>query len=67
VALIDLAESALDCSNLVVCISRSIMDEEAKALMKGLGWAGFTLTTLDFLTGGVDDISEKWLFMGMEV
>ena len=35
--------------------------------MKGLQWAGFSLTTLDHWTGGVDIISNRWLFMGMEV
>lgn len=67
VALIELAEGPLDCSHMVICLDRSFPDEELKAMMKGLQWAGFSLTTLDHWTGGMDVISNQWLFMGMEV
>jgi len=67
VALIELAESPLACSHMVICIERSIPAEETKALTKGLQWAGFSLTTLDFWSAGLDVVSNKWLFMGMEV
>ncbi len=66
-ALIELAEAALGCSQLVICIDRSIPGDDATALMKGLQWAGFSLTTLDFWAGGVDVTSKKWAFMGMEL
>jgi len=66
-ALIELAEAALGCSQLVICISRSIPDAESKALMKGLQWAGFSITGLDFWGGGLDVTSKKWLLMGMEL
>lgn len=67
VALIELAESPLACSHMVICIERSIPREEAKALTKGLQWAGFSLTTLDFWSAGLDVVSDRWLFMGMEL
>ncbi|KAK3369869.1 ornithine decarboxylase antizyme-domain-containing protein [Podospora didyma] len=67
VALIELAEGPLACSHMVICIDRSIPGEEAKALTKGLQWAGFSPTTLDFWSGGYDVVSQRWLFMGMEV
>jgi hypothetical protein len=67
VALIELAEGPLACSHMVICIDRSITEEERKPLLTGLQWAGFSLTTLDFWTGGVDVTSDRWLFMGMEV
>lgn len=67
VALIELAEGPFECSHIVVCIDRAITEEERKPLMNGLQWAGFSLTTLDHFTGGLDVISSKWLFMGMEV
>ena len=67
VALIELTESALACAQLVICVSRAIPDDEAKGLIKGLQWAGFSPTTLDTWTGGVDVTSKKWFFMGMEV
>ncbi|SPQ20806.1 4941fb3c-8cb1-4cb4-b2de-a474e312d291 [Thermothielavioides terrestris] len=67
VALIELAESALGCTHMVICIERSMPEEESKALIKGLQWANFSLTTLDFWSSGFDLVSSRWLFMGMEV
>ncbi|KAK4139987.1 ornithine decarboxylase antizyme-domain-containing protein [Dichotomopilus funicola] len=67
VALIELAEGPLACSHMVICIERSIPEEEGKGLTKGLQWAGFSLTTLDFWAPGLDVLSNRWLFMGMEV
>lgn len=70
-ALIELADSALECAHLVVCVDRQAMPllEDAASLMKGLQWAGFSLTTLDAWTGGegVDVTSPDWVFMGMEL
>ncbi|KAK0717383.1 ornithine decarboxylase antizyme-domain-containing protein [Lasiosphaeria miniovina] len=67
VALIELAEGPFACTHMVICIDRSIPGDEAQALTKGLQWAGFSLTALDFISGGCDVISRQWLFMGMEV
>lgn len=52
---------------MVLCIDRSIPAGETKLLTKGLQWAGFSLTTLDFWSTGLDLVSNRWLFMGMEV
>jgi ornithine decarboxylase antizyme len=66
-ALITLAEN-LDCAQLVIAIAREMTADQSSSLIKGLGWAGFSPTTLDFWTnGGVDVTSDKWLFMGLEV
>lgn len=67
VALIELAEGPLDCNHMVICIDRSIPGDDSKALMKGLQWAGFSLTTLDFWATGYGITSDRWLFMGMEL
>ncbi|KAK5659935.1 hypothetical protein OQA88_13400 [Cercophora sp. LCS_1] len=67
VALIELAEGPLDCHHMVICIDRSIPGDESKALTRGLQWAGFSLTTLDFWVSGRDVVSNQWLFMGMEL
>jgi hypothetical protein len=67
VALIELAEGPLACEHMVIAVDRGIEEEDAKPLLTGLQWAGFSITTLDFWTGGMDVTSEKWLFMGMEV
>jgi len=52
---------------MVICIDRSIPGDESKALMKGLQWAGFSLTTMDYWVSGYDIVSDRWLFMGMEL
>ncbi|KAJ9141716.1 hypothetical protein NKR23_g7679 [Pleurostoma richardsiae] len=67
VALIELADSALACSQLVICMDRSVSEEAARTLKKGLQWAGFSPTTLDYWADGLDVTSRKWLFMGMEI
>ncbi|KAL1844176.1 hypothetical protein VTJ49DRAFT_3832 [Mycothermus thermophilus] len=67
VALIELAEGPLACSHMVICIERSIPEEESKGLTRGLQWAGFSLTTMDFWSKGFDVLSSRWIFMGMEL
>ncbi|ERT00452.1 hypothetical protein HMPREF1624_03825 [Sporothrix schenckii ATCC 58251] len=71
-ALIELADTALHCAHLVICVDRGgaeALPDEAATLLKGLQWAGFSLTTLDTWTGGacVDVTSARWIFMGMEL
>ena len=66
-ALIELADAPLGCTQLVIAIDRSIPKEEAQGLMKGLQWAGFSLATLDLWAGDVDITSTEWVFMGMEI
>ncbi|KAL1890035.1 hypothetical protein Sste5346_008470 [Sporothrix stenoceras] len=71
-ALIELADTALGCAHLVICVDRGgaeALPDEAATLLKGLQWAGFSLTTLDTWTGGscVDVTSSRWIFMGMEL
>ncbi|OTA80774.1 hypothetical protein M434DRAFT_86090 [Hypoxylon sp. CO27-5] len=67
IALIELADGPLECSNVVICVDRSMPHDYAKTLMKSLQWVGFELTTLDHWAKDVDVTSDKWLFMGMEV
>ncbi|KAI0095335.1 ornithine decarboxylase antizyme-domain-containing protein [Daldinia grandis] len=67
IALIELADGPIECSHVVICVDRSMPHEYAKALMKSLQWVGFEMTTLDHWAKDVDVISDKWLFMGMEV
>ncbi|CRK26815.1 hypothetical protein BN1708_000624 [Verticillium longisporum] len=66
-ALIDLADTPLDCQHLVVCLDRRIEERDAKSLMKSLQWVGFELTTLDNWAKDLDVTSKEWLFMGMEL
>ncbi|KAM9874008.1 hypothetical protein VDGE_00022 [Verticillium dahliae] len=66
-ALIELADTPLDCQHLVVCLDRRIEERDAKSLMKSLQWVGFELTTLDNWAKDLDVTSKEWLFMGMEL
>jgi ornithine decarboxylase antizyme len=66
-ALIELAESPLGCSRIVICIDRQIDVAEAQSLMKSLQWVGFELSTLDLWARQPDVASEKWVYMAMEV
>ncbi|ROT41754.1 ornithine decarboxylase antizyme [Sodiomyces alkalinus F11] len=65
-ALIDLADGALDCQRIVVCLDRRIPEPETKGFMKSLQWVGFDLTTLR-PWASMDVTSEEWLFMAMEL
>ncbi|KAK1830924.1 ornithine decarboxylase antizyme-domain-containing protein [Podospora conica] len=67
VALIELAEGPLGCGHMVICIDRTIPGDDTTGLTKGLQWAGFSLTTLDYWTSGQDVWSDRWMFMGMEL
>ena len=67
-ALIELADhSALACLELVVCLDRSINPTDLNGLIRDLGWVGFELATLAPWNDGVEDTSDKWLILSMEV
>ncbi|KAI0102773.1 ornithine decarboxylase antizyme-domain-containing protein [Nemania sp. FL0031] len=67
IALIELADVPLGCSDLVICMDRHMPEDHANSLMRSLQWVGFELTTLDKWADELDVISDKWLFLGMEV
>lgn len=67
-ALLELASSdAFACTQLVVCVDRSVDPEDTKDLTKDLGWIGFELVMLDAWAGKKACISDRWLFLGMDV
>lgn len=66
-ALIELAETVFDVSQVVVCVDRSVPEADRKAFLKSLRWIGFELVSLDLWGGGLDMTSDKWLFLGMEI
>jgi len=66
-ALIELAETVFAVSQVVICLDRSVQENERKALMKSLRWVGFELITLDLWANDIDVTSDKWLFLGMEI
>jgi hypothetical protein len=56
-----------DCSDLVVCIDRTADADHVKDLNRSLAWVGFELTMLE--TWAVPDgcISDRYVFLGMDV
>ncbi|TKA49826.1 hypothetical protein B0A49_12705 [Cryomyces minteri] len=67
-ALLELSSSpAFDCSSLVVCLDRNTDSNDTKALLRDLGWVGFELITLGRWTKTEDVISDRWIFLGMDV
>lgn len=69
-AIIELASETLQCAQTVVCLDRSVDDEDRQSLLKSLEWIGFELITLDMWmkpdAKGLE-VSDKWLLMGMEL
>lgn len=67
-ALLELASAGgFECTQLVVCVDRLADPEDAKDLTKDLGWVGFELMMLDHWSDTRDLISDRWIFLGMDV
>lgn len=66
-AMIELASEPFDCSQIVICLDRSVEPEEKATLLKSLRWVGFDLINLDMWAKGPIAASDKWLFLGMEL
>ncbi|KAF2772501.1 hypothetical protein EJ03DRAFT_266321, partial [Teratosphaeria nubilosa] len=67
-ALLELAGTdGFDCSQLVICVDRTADDEDVKDTTRDLGWVGFELMTLDAWSNGKDCVSERWIFLSMDV
>jgi hypothetical protein len=66
-ALLELCEIyEVDCSKFVVCVDRNLDSVDSKGLLRDLGWVGFEPVTLKEWTGGVDMVSDRWIFLSME-
>ena len=68
-ALLELASSeSFECNQLVACVDRTTSDkEESDDLTRNLHWVGFELGMLDNWAGEKGCISDRWLFLSMEV
>lgn len=67
-ALLELASTdGFDCSQLVVCLDRTADGEATADLTKDLGWVGFELIMLDQWSGLECTLSDRWVFMAMDV
>ncbi|KAH9822015.1 ornithine decarboxylase antizyme like protein [Teratosphaeria destructans] len=67
-ALLELAGTdGFDCSQLVICVDRTADDDDVKDTTRDLGWVGFELMTLDAWSDGKDCVSERWIFLSMDV
>lgn len=69
IALIELASECFGSEKLVIAIDRKA--ECLQSLIRDLGWIGFELTTLDTWRGNQtktpQGVSDKWVFVGMEL
>ena len=63
----DLADARLECSSIVLCVDRTIPQQERAILVKNLQWVGFVPTTMDVWANDIDITSNRWLCMAMEV
>lgn len=66
-ALLELADEVFACSQVIICLDRSLPELDSKAFMKNLRWVGFELMPLDNWAKAMDVTSDKWLLLGMEV
>ena len=66
-AMIELASESFECSQIVICLDRSMEPEEKASLLKSLRWVGFDLIGLDMWAKGPFATDDKWLFLGMEL
>lgn len=56
-----------DCSKLIIGVDRQTEPASAKDLVRDLGWVGFELTMLDEWAGEENCVSDRWLFLGMDL
>ncbi|KAL7789997.1 ornithine decarboxylase antizyme domain-containing protein [Trichoderma ceciliae] len=66
-ALIELADGPLACSQIITCLDRRMPADHARDLIKSLQWVGFDMATLDHWANDLDVTSKQWIFMGMEL
>ena len=67
-ALLELCDvSAFHCSQMVVCVDRTLEDNDAKGLLRSLGWVGFEPYTLADWMRSYEVLSERWMFLNMEI
>lgn len=67
-SLLELASSEhFDCTDLVIGVERTADAEEVKDVNRSLAWVGFELTMLEAWAGEGGCISERYVFLGMEI
>ena len=67
-ALLELASAdSFECGKLVVCVDRTASNEKVSEVTRSLSWVGFELMMLDAWAGESGCISDRWLFLGMDV
>lgn len=65
-SLLELAGAdGIDCDQLIVCLDRKA--DGCKDLAKDLGWVGFEIAMLDEWSGHECTLSDRWLFLSMDV
>ncbi|KAI1004405.1 hypothetical protein K3495_g3809 [Podosphaera aphanis] len=67
IALIELAESVFDLSKVVICLERSAPEKDCLAFVRNLRWVGFEPITLELWSNSTHILSDRWLFLGMQI
>ena len=57
----------LGCARVVVCLDRDIEESSQKSLMRDLGWVGFELHRLTSSSDTENVVSDRWIFMAVDV
>lgn len=57
----------VECTKLIVCVDRTIDEDDGKGLLRDLGWVGFEAITLDEWAIGQPAVSSKWMLLAMEL
>ena len=67
-ALLELASGDdFQCSQMVICVDRTTGQDAVEEVTRDIGWVGFELMMLDAWAGASGCISDRWLFLGMDV
>lgn len=68
VALLELASGEyFECEQLIICIDRTADKEHVEDTTRNLSWVGFELMMLDLWSGNTGSLSERWIFVGMDI
>ena len=56
-----------DCSEVIICLDRSLLQGESRGVVRDFGWVGFKPTTLSDWTDAGEIVSDCWFFLSMKV
>ena len=57
----------LACGRLIVGVDRTAGQEDVEAVTRDLGWVGFELSTLEPWSSTKGTVSDRWIFLNVDV